>query len=80
MGFLDNLGKLAEKGVYKAMDAMDEYEDSYDRSSRQYSNLSNEQLKKRAQRLKNSSSRMNAKRMGELRAMADEIDYRKNSR
>ena len=80
MGFLDNLGKLAEKGVYKAMDAMDEYEDSYDRSSRQYSNLSNEQLKKRAQRLKNSSSRMNAKRMCELRAMADEIDYRKNSR
>lgn len=80
MGFLDNLGKLAEKGVYKAMDAMDEYEDSYDRSSRQYSNLSNEQLKKRAQRLKNSSSRMNAKRMGELRAMVDEIDYRKNSR
>mgnify|MGYP004549773185 FL=1 len=41
MGFLDNLGKLAEKGVYKAMDAIDEYEDRYDRSSRKYTNLSN---------------------------------------
>ena len=77
MGFWDVLGSMMEKGVEKALEYRDNYEDSYSNSSERYSNMTNEQLKREVQRLKDESG-TNAKRMGKMKAMSDEIENRRN--
>ncbi len=60
----------------KANDYSESMSDSYGNSSERYSNMTDDQLRREIQRLK-SQSGMDAKRMGKLRAMQDELERRR---
>lgn len=76
MGFWDTVGSLVGKGIEKAYECKDRYDDSYSRSSERYSYMSDERLKREIKNLKAESGGDTFKRMGKLKAMQEEIENR----
>ena len=81
MGFWNTVGNMAAKGIQKANEVaekkMGDYNDSYDKYSSRYSDMSNEQLKKELERLKRGTGGDHFERMGKMQAMKDEIENRR---
>ena len=77
MGKLFDLLDQAIRYVDQQVDNYnDSFSDSYSYSSERYSNMTDEQLKREIQRIKNSSGG-DAKRMGKIKAMQDELASRR---
>lgn len=76
---MDLLTLLLEEGKEKVTksysDYVDTYDDTYSSSSERYKNMSDSQLEREIQRLK-SMSGYDAKRMGKIAAMKEELESR----
>jgi hypothetical protein len=82
MGFWSTVGKVASKGYNVAKADLEKkassYNNSYDRYSERYSDMSDEKLKKEIERLKNNSVGGNSfEKMGRIQAMKDELENRR---
>ena len=82
MGFWNTVGKVASKGLDMAKADLEKkagsYNNSYDRYSERYSDMSDERLKKEIERLKNNSISGNSfEKMGRIQAMKDELERRR---
>ena len=77
MGFWDAVGNGLKKANEYAERKTNDFNDSYDKYSERYENMSNESLKREYDRLRNSSGGDSYKRMGQLKAMKDEIERRR---
>lgn len=74
MGFED----MVRMGMEKASEYRDDYEKSYDKSSSRFSNMSNSQLKREAERAVRNNG-YDARSMGQKMALKNEIDSRRNN-
>ena len=74
MGFLDIAGKALEKADKYCSDGMDRYNESYDRNSERYSNMSDNELFREKSRLSGGSSSF--EKLGQGQALKEEFERR----